>query len=81
MSKEFIDWVNKYRNQPLPDGDSGHDLFASEMALMDPATRQQVIDAHDATLPDNPSPRQFADHFALGRKLKAAHAAYKRVGR
>ena len=81
MSKEFIDYLNKWRAAPLPDGDEGHNQLAAEMALMDPNMRQALLDEHDKTLSPDPSPREFARHYALGRKLKAAHANLKRVGR
>jgi hypothetical protein len=81
MSKEFLDFVNRWRSAPLPDGDAGHDQLAAEMALMDPNLRQSLIDEHSKTLSDNPSVREYAEHYALGRKLKASHAALKRVGR
>jgi hypothetical protein len=81
MSREFLDFVNKWRSAPLPDGDAGHDQLAAEMALMDPNLRQSLIDEHEKTLQPDASPRRYAEHFALGRKLKGSHAALKRVGR
>jgi len=81
MSRKFIEELNKWRPTPLPDGDAGHDQLAAELAVADPNLRQQFLEELEKALPENPNLRQFAEHHALKRKLKAAHEAYKKVGR
>jgi hypothetical protein len=49
--------------------------------LYSPASRVEVLDQLDTHLRPDAGQSEFARHYALKRKLKAAHEAAKKVGR
>ena len=81
MSKEFYDHLNKYTPEPVSNDDAGHARIVDAFVLLNPHERIAAMDDYNKHLPPDPSPRKFAEHFGLQRKLKAAHGNLKRVGR
>jgi hypothetical protein len=81
MSRSFLERVNKFIQHEIPNTDEGHNALARDLLLYSPASRVEVLDQLDTHLPPNAGQSEFARHYALKRKLKAAHEAAKKVGR
>ena len=81
MTKKFIEEVNKWRPQPLPEGDAGVDQLVSDFVLTGPVERQKILDTLDATYDPNSGPRAYGEYRSVATKLKAVHSNLRRVGR
>jgi hypothetical protein len=81
MSKEYFDNLNKFTAVPVENDDGGHERIIQNFVLLAPEARVAAMNDYDSYLEPDPSPGKFAEHFALNRKLKSAHANLKRVGR
>lgn len=81
MSKEYYDQLNKFTAAPVSNDDAGHERIIQNFVLLAPEDRVAAIDDYNRYLKPDPSPREFGQHFALGRKLKSAHQNLKRVNR
>lgn len=80
-NNSYLEAINKYRQQPLADGDEGVHQFVREFTVYDPQSRQMILDEIDKFYGDSDSLTKQSERFSLVQPLRSMHSRAKDAGR